>query len=138
MLPKNRVNLLLHECPRHLGALQWALVSAGTIGLQQGERLNWVVILHYNCNIHLISLVVSSSFKLSEVCTFGQNLTDCTLHNTGQTCIVLLRLLIPETTQTLHIHIHMKDANHQTQAVLGQVRNPQSRNQSVMNVIHSW
>jgi len=33
MFPKNGVNLLLHEGPRHLGALQWALVSAGTICL---------------------------------------------------------------------------------------------------------
>jgi len=33
MLPKDRVDLLLHEGPWHLRALQWALVSAGTIGL---------------------------------------------------------------------------------------------------------
>lgn len=42
MFPKDSVDLLLHEGPRHLGALQWALVSAGTIGLQQGERLYWL------------------------------------------------------------------------------------------------
>ena len=75
MLPQDGVNLLLHEGPRHLGALQRALVSAGTIGLQQDERLNKTVILHYDCHIHLMSLVVSRSFKLSEVCTFGPNLT---------------------------------------------------------------
>jgi len=33
MLAKDGVDFLLHEGPGHLRALQWALVSAGAIGL---------------------------------------------------------------------------------------------------------
>ena len=43
MFPKDGVDLLLHEGPGHLGALQWALVSTGAIGLQQGQRLNRLI-----------------------------------------------------------------------------------------------
>ena len=101
MFPKNGVNLLLHEGPRHLGALQWALVSAGTICLQQGERLYWPVILHYDCNIS-----VRSPFKLSEVCTFGLNLT---VHYTIPAKLVLCCpgcwSQAEPTTPTLHTYI---------------------------------
>ena len=49
-----------------------------------------------------IGLTVSGSLKVGEVCDVYP-WPHRTLHNTGQTSIVLLGLLIPSTTPTLHI-----------------------------------
>ena len=57
---------------------------------------------------------MSGSLKVVEVCDVYP-WPHRTLHNTGQTSIVLLGLLIPSTTPTLHIH--QKDADWQTRSV---------------------